>query len=558
MEDEAVLMPLRASRIALSSGSCRLLAACLILGAAALHLGYLVNHCPLDLAPDEAHYWDWSRPEHLDWSYYSKGPLIAYLIRGGCALAGSWSIEHTGNLTLAVRLPAVVCGSLLLVSLYLLTVQVYRSDVLALAVVGLALTLPLIAVGSSIMTIDAPYTCCWGWALVLGHRAIFRGSTWAWPLLGVTLGLGMLAKYTMIVWLPSAALFLLMTPAYRQLLWSRGFGCTIAVAGLCCLPILIWNAQHDWVTFRHVLGLSGLHDGAESVSSPKIHWLGPLYYLGGQCALLLGYWFVVWAAAMIAHRPGRESDDGVRYLWWLSAPMFLLFLAFSPKTDGGEINWPVTAYLSGLVLSAAWLARQFDDPRRWYRLATAVNLGLACVLGLAVTIFMHHSEWLYPLLTRLAGEPTAANPFPLRRFDPTCRLRGWRTLAAAVDALRARLSEAEGREPVLAGGNWTLPGELGVYCAGHPQAYSIGPIMGDRHSQYDLWFNPLDHGAAFQGRTFVIVNGDEAILRRAFATVTSTEVIHREHGQPIASWRLSVCCNFRGHFPPPQKKGRNY
>ena len=553
-----MLMPLRTPRLALSSGSCRLLAACLILGSAFLHLAYLANTCRLDLAPDEAHYWDWSRPEHLDWSYYSKGPLVAYLIRGGCAFAGSWSVEHTGNLTLAVRLPAVVCGSLLLVSLYLITVQVYRSEMLAVAVIGLALTLPLIAVGSSLMTIDAPYTCCWGWALVLGHRAIFRGSSWAWLLLGLVLGLGMLAKYTMIVWIPSAALFLLTTPAYRRLLWSRGFGRMLAVAGFCCLPILIWNAQHDWVTFRHVLGLSGLHDMVQPSDEPRIHWLGPLRYLGGQCALLLVYWFVVWLLAMIAHRPGCESDKGVRYLWWLSAPMFLMFLAFSPKTDGGEMNWPVTAYLSGLVLVTAWLARQFDDPRRWYRAVTEINLGLACAFGLAATVFMHHSEWLYPLLTRLAGEPSSANPFPLRRFDPTCRLRGWRTLAAAVDDLRTRLIQEEDCEPVLAGSNWGVPGELGVYCSGHPHAYSLGPIMGDRHSQYDVWFNPLDNGADFRGRTFIVVNGDEIVLRTAFTTVETTEVKHCEKGQPISSWRLSVCRKFQGYFPQPQQVPRHF
>lgn len=561
-----MLMPLRTSGAALSAGSCRLLAAGLILAAAALHLAYLAYDCPLDLAADEAHYWDWSRPEHLDWSYYSKGPLIAYLIRGGCAVAGSWSVAHTGNLALAVRLPAVVCGSLLLLSLYLLTLQVYRCEALALAVVALALTLPLIAVGSSLMTIDAPYTCCWGWALVLGHRAIFRGSAWAWPLLGLVLGLGMLAKYTMIVWIPSLGLFLLTTPAYRRLLGSRGFWCMVAVAGLCCLPILIWNAQHDWVTFRHVLGLSGLHKAVQPHEEPRIHWLGPLHYLGGQCALLLVYWFIVWAAAMIAHRPrirpaGRRShqpDEEVRYLWWLSVPMFLMFLAFSLKTNGGELNWPVTAYLSGLVLSAAWLARQLDDPRRWYRVATAVNLGLACTLGLAGTVFMHHSEWLYPLLTRLAGTPTPTNPFPLRRLDPTCRLRGWRTLAASVDDLRARLRQEEGRDPVLAGSTWSMPGLLGVYCDGHPQAYSLGPIMGDRHSQYDFWFNPLDNSDTFKGRTFVVINGDEDVLRAAFATVETTTVIHRVQGQPIASWRLSVCRHFQGSFPLPKKGPRAF
>src|SRR5215831_18300368 len=123
----------------------------LILTSTGLRIAYLAHDCPLELAPDEAHYWDWSR--HLDWSYYSKGPLVAYLIRAGCELAGPWSLHQTGSLMLAVRLPAVLCGSLLLVSLYVLTVQVFRREGLALAVVALALTLPMIAVGSSLMTI---------------------------------------------------------------------------------------------------------------------------------------------------------------------------------------------------------------------------------------------------------------------------------------------------------------------------------------------------------------------------------------------------------------------
>src|SRR4030088_3294970 len=114
----------------------RALAALLIVGAAVLHVVYLANNCPLDLAPDEAHYWDWSR--HLDWSYYSKGPLVAYLIRISCILAGPWSRWLTGSEMLGVPLPAVLCGSLLLVSLYVLTRQVFGRDGLATAVVALA------------------------------------------------------------------------------------------------------------------------------------------------------------------------------------------------------------------------------------------------------------------------------------------------------------------------------------------------------------------------------------------------------------------------------------
>src|SRR5579863_8136000 len=96
-----------------------LVAALLVAASAGLRIAYLAKSCPLDLAPDEAHYWDWSR--HLDWSYYSKGPLVAYLIRGGCEVFGSASQALIGNQMLAVRLPAIICGFLLLLSLYTLT-----------------------------------------------------------------------------------------------------------------------------------------------------------------------------------------------------------------------------------------------------------------------------------------------------------------------------------------------------------------------------------------------------------------------------------------------------
>jgi hypothetical protein len=518
-----------------------LLAGFCIFAVAGLRLYYLARFCPLDLAPDEAHYWDWSR--HLDWSYYSKGPLIAYLIRAGCALAGSLSQGLIGNEMLAVRLPAVLCGSLLLVSLYMLTRQVFARSGLALAVVGLALTLPLFSAGSTLMTIDAPYACCWGWALVLGHHAVFRKATWAWIGCGLVVGVGILAKYTMVLWLPSLGLFLLSSGEYRRLLLAKGFWLMVATAGLCCLPILWWNIAHHWVTVRHVEGLSG-------VSRATIHWLGPLVYVGTQCALLLVFWFVAWLCALIVHRPWAEPHVGVRYLWWMSVPMFAVFLGFSFKTGGGEPNWPITAYLSGLVLAAAWLEQQLRSPLRWYRWWTAGCLATVCAVGLALTIFVHRTDITWPVLVRLAGSPSEQQPLPLRRLDPTCRLRGWReTLAAEVDRCRARL-HAEGVEPILAASNWSLPGELGFYCAGHPTVYSLGLRMGDRHSQYELWHpNPLDEPEAFRGRTFVLVGNFSSELRQAFTTLEEMRfVTHQEQGQPIAIWGVTVCRGFRG-FP---------
>jgi hypothetical protein len=516
----------------------RLLAGFLILAVTAMRVAYLAYDCPLDLAPDEAHYWDWSR--HLDWSYYSKGPLVAYLIRGGCALAGNWSVSLTGSEMLAVRLPAVICGALLLASMYVLTRQVYKSEGLAFAVVALGLTLPAVAAGASLMTIDAPYTCCWALALVLGHEAIFGRKAWAWPVAGLLIGLGILAKYTMVLWLPSAGLFLLTSRSHRRLLVQRGFWIMTAVAAVCCLPILFWNVEHDWVGVRHVQKLSG-------VGHREIDWLGPLAFLGAQCALFLVFWFIAWSAAMIAHRPWNESNAQVRYLWYMSAPMFAVFLLFSLKTGGGEPNWPITAYISGLVLAAGWLTRQLRSSHAWYRKLTIINLALTCSLGLAITIIMHRTDLVASVLMRVSGPPSSEHPHPLRRFDPTCRLRGWRTLAHELDHIRNELRD-RGIEPVVAASSWMLPGEIGFYCEGHPAVYSVGLAQGDRHSQYDLWHpNPVADGEAFVGRTFILVGYLTPELMSAFDRVDRPRIVsHYEQGQPIASWYVVVCRGFHG------------
>ncbi len=517
----------------------RLLAVALVLLATFLRLVYLAWDCPLDLAPDEAHYWDWSR--RLDWSYYSKGPLVAWLIRLGCLVAAPWSRWLNGSDMLAVRLPALVCGALLLASLYILTRQTYRREGLALLVVALALTMPLVAAGATLMTIDAPFICLWGWALVFGHLAIFRQAPWAWYAAGIVVGLGILAKYTMVLWLLSLGLFLLATPVYRPLLRQRGFWIMVSLALIACVPIVCWNAQHGWVTLQH----TARHAGWQQ--QRLIHWLGPVQYLGGQFLVLLGFWFAIWLRAAWRHRPGLERQAEVGYLWWMSVPTFLFFLLFSVKNGGGEPNWPAAAYLSGLVLGAGHLATAWPRAGNCYRCCLAMAVTVFALLGLAVTFFAYESQLVHPWLAHLAGPATPERPLPMRRLDPTCRLRGWRTLAAAVQCRRQQLAD-QGLQPFLAAANWTLPAELAFYCADQPTVYSLGPALGDRHSQYDLWRpNPLADPQLFVGQTCIFVGPIPPILRQAFDQLEPSQIVtHYEQGRPLAQWPVTVCHGFRG------------
>jgi Dolichyl-phosphate-mannose-protein mannosyltransferase len=516
-----------------------------ILTVTILRLAYLYFACPYDLAPDEAHYWDWSR--HLDWSYYSKGPVVAWIIRAACELFGDASLAAAGTLMPAVRTPAVLFGGGLLAALYVLTWQTYRNDRLALWVVIAALSMPAFTACSLVMTIDAPFLCCWAWALVFGRWGMVDGKWWAWPAAGSLVALGILAKYTMALWLVSAGLFVLATPTHRCLLLRPGLWVMIIVAALSAIPILWWNSHHDWVTFRHVAVQAGV---AESKHSTGIRWFGPFEFIGGQCALLLVYWFIVWVAALVRYRPFGATTLGQRYLWWMSVPTFGVF-ALSSLRASGQINWPVSAYLSGAVLAAGLLSEALSGR---FRTIHRIALGMALTLGFATSIVMHHTRPVIAAFSHLLPSESTANPTPGRRIDPAGRLKGWRLLGSKMDELRAEVRSTEGEDPILAGLRWDVPGLLSFYTDGHPHAYTLGRILGiDRYSQYDLWGpNPADDAQAFRGKTFLVVwYGDpRSALVAAFEAVSPPyEVVYREGGVAVAKWYVFVCRGFRGIDP---------
>src|SRR4051794_35976323 len=159
----------------LTPARCRALLILVLALDVAGHVNYLTNHCPADLSGDEAQYWDWSR--NLDWSYYSKGPLVAYIIRASTSLFG--------NTMPGVRYPAILFGVGTSILTYLLTRRLFGSERLALAAVLLNHIPPIFAAGSFLMTTAPPMFFCWALATYLAAGALFDGQKWAWPLVGL-------------------------------------------------------------------------------------------------------------------------------------------------------------------------------------------------------------------------------------------------------------------------------------------------------------------------------------------------------------------------------------
>ena len=163
----------------------------------------------MEMVPDEAYYWLWS--EHLAASYRDKGPGVAWIIALGTKMFG--------NTVFGIRFFAVILSTGTSALLFLLARRLY-DDRVALWSVVLASVIPMMAVGSILMTIDSLSVFFWALAVLIFWKALHREQSADWFWLGLAIGAGFLAKFTNGVQLGCIAFFLLWSKEHRRLLFS--------------------------------------------------------------------------------------------------------------------------------------------------------------------------------------------------------------------------------------------------------------------------------------------------------------------------------------------------
>lgn len=529
----------------------------LIVAGAIAHGLFLIMACPLDLSGDEAHYWEWSR--RLDLSYYSKGPLIAYIIAGGRLLLADWSIRMVGTEVLAVRLPAIALSALTSVGLYVLTRNTLRSSWAGFAAVASLLTIPMMVAGSFLMTIDAPLIACWTWALVVIDRALQSQRVTYWLAAGVLIAIGILAKYTMVLIAPVVLFVLLVVPEWRSALRRPGIYLCAAIGLTGFVPILLWNAQHAWVSFRHVAGQAGVSGGTGFLL------FGPLEYIAGQALVLNPFWLLLLGPAIRdwTRNPAQKTDEppsekSIRFLLVAAIVPWLFFAPFSVVTKI-QPNWPAPAVVSAIPLVVGWVRRR-GEAERW-RAKYLKILVAGAVTGVLAGVMLHQTELLTPVWRLAARFAPAWDMTPAAKFDPTSRLRGWSKLAA-VDELLAH-EMALGRDPFIMTDDYQLASQIAFYCPSHPQVFCAQSALGKRQSQYDIWPNPIRDAALFVGRPCIYVGqldsritggaGSRAALPhlRKIATI---EYFMRDLRYQV--WPVFVCDAFAGFSDDPGNRPR--
>ncbi len=432
----------------------------LLLGVWTLGNFAFVHTGLFDLAGDEAQYWDWSR--ELALGYYSKPPMVAYVIAAFTSAGG--------NEAWAIRSAAVILSSLTLALTYALTLRITKRERTALLAAMVALALPAMWAGSAVMTVDPLLCFAWAAALYAFHRAV-QGEQGYWWVLGLALGFGLLAKYTMILLV--LALIVYLVAVDRAPLRTRGPYVALVVAALCMSGVFYWNWSHNWISLRHTARI-GADDtvSAASAFGNIVELMGT--QLGVASPILLG--LMVWATVVCMKRLRHDRDAAL-----LAIAFFVVFVAYTliALTHSPEPNWPVCAYITGAP-ALAWVGRE-RVRTHGFQILLVAGLVLGAAMGLAV-----RSTGLVYLAAGSASKPGQAQLGPFTfdvDRDPTNALQGGRELGAALTAHREPASD---EKPFVFSDRYQLAAWSAFYTKGRPRAYCMN--VGDRRmNQYDLW-----------------------------------------------------------------------
>ncbi|MBR0873433.1 glycosyltransferase family 39 protein [Bradyrhizobium tropiciagri] len=370
----------------------------------------LVYAHALDLRTDEAYYWTWSKESVL--SFLDHPPMIAWFIRFGTAIFG--------DTNLGVRFGGIVA---MLVTQLLLADIVRRVTSNNVRAVMLALLLPEAALYYGLLmakvapdTALIPFSVAMLWSLV--RLAQSNDGRW-WLAAGLFTGLALLSKFTAIMLVPAVLAFALV-PDWRWR-WLRSPYPWLAalIAILVFSPVLIWNAEHDWASFR----FQAVRATAERAFTLRTagEFIGMQFGLVGFVLLPV----VLFGTALTAWRGYRRREPVAILLSTAVLVPFLYFLWKSLTLRVGD-TWPMFLWPAGFAAVAinvtrmpfeGWSAGLVRSTIFWAR--TAVPAGIAFVV--CVFLYYMFAPW------NLIGHT-----------DPIGAEAGYDKLAARVEAqLRA-------------------------------------------------------------------------------------------------------------------------
>ncbi len=422
----------------------------------------------VNLIPEEAYYWNYA--QHLDFGYLDHPPMIAWIIWTGTMLAGDSEF--------AVRIGASVCWLIAAYFCFQLTRNLY-GKIAAFVAVLLFGALPFFFVTGFLMTPDAPLTAAWAACLYFLERALIGQRRAAWLGVGVTLGIGMLAKYTILLLGLTTLAYVLFDPRMRRWLGTPWPYLAALGAVLVFFPVIAWNFQNEWASFwfqgpRRVQEASGF----------SLHVL-----LGSILVLLTPIGLVAATRALLFRYDGstgrRLSDPPRAFTLIYTLGPLSAFVAFSLFNEV-KLNWTGPLWLAVLPMIARNLTTaELGRVRRW-------------IAAIAVMLFTYGGAFHY-LALGLPGVSRGTN------FSLGVLPIGWKEFGAEVAKLGTEVEHLHGTTPLRAGmDKYFLSSQIAFY---DPDKGSVAltagrRLFGMKSLMYDRWLS----STAARGRDILLVS----------------------------------------------------
>jgi 4-amino-4-deoxy-L-arabinose transferase-like glycosyltransferase len=474
----------------------------------------LISAAYTPLTFDEAYYWTWSK--HLAFGYYDHPPMVALVIRLGTLIAG--------DTELGVRLVSILLA-------LPMSFAVYRSAeilfggrrVAATATILLNVTL-MASVGTMIVTPDAPLLVASSFVLLCLAKVLETGRGAWWLAVGVAVGAALLSKYTALFFGPAILIWLIVVPKLRRWLLSPWTYLGAIVAFAIFSPVILWNADHAWVSFIKQLGRARIEDFT-------LRYVGEL--LPTQIAFATPLVFILGAMGLYALWKRKAGASGARVLINTMFWTITLYFVWHSLHGRVEANWFGPVYPAFAIAAAA-----AGNIARWD--ARAQRIVDFCLRWAAPTGIV-----MFALLILQANTGVLSG----YRRDATVRSvgLGWRELAGEIEAVRTR----EGAACVLAL-DYGTTSWLKFYL---PQGTCVA-----QRGQHFRWIDmPEPAPALLKGKLLYVdeVREDQPLLKKDFARVEKVAELKRMRGPlVIESIEVDVLEGPKGDVfdraPPPE------
>jgi 4-amino-4-deoxy-L-arabinose transferase-like glycosyltransferase len=343
---------------------------------AALTLMRVIYACAIDLRTDEAYYWTWSKENVL--SFLDHPPMIAWFIRFGTAIFGdtNFGVRFAG-------IVAMLVTQLLLADIVRRVTHDVRAIVLAVLMPEAALYYGLLMAKVSPDVALIPFAVAMVWALV--RLAESDDGRW-WLAAGVFAGLSLLSKFTAVMLMPAVAAFMLVPDWRRRWLLSPYPWLAALIAIMLFLPVLIWNAGHDWasIKFQSVRATANHEISLRTVGD----------YIGLQFGLV-GFILlpVVLSGLTLTAWRGYRRSDAVAIL--LSTAVLVPFGYFFWKSLTLRVGdtWPMFMWPIGfaaVAINIAMLPREGWPAWMVRSTISWANAAIVCGVGFVVLVFLYY------------------------------------------------------------------------------------------------------------------------------------------------------------------------